>query len=121
MDTWEVNMRSKSWMALMAISKGSLVLTFASVLILLASVAAGQSYDPVGVARASAAVAESLPLDVTRLALTVAVASVVTNGACFVIFLALIRRGLARPCLMSSQSGEAVMRDAFRRAREDSR
>jgi hypothetical protein len=90
-------------------------------LLLLAVAANAEAYDPAAVLTTSVKVAEALPTDVTRLALTVAAASIIVNGLCFGTFIWLLKQGLQKPCMMQSAPGQAVMRDELRQAREEGR
>ncbi len=103
----------------LALTKGSVALTFFSAGMLFASAAVVRGHDAAAMLRAGAQVAEVLPTDVTRLALTVAALAICLNGVCFGWFVYLLSRGLARPCIMHSQAGEAVLREALRKARSE--
>jgi len=63
----------------------------------------------VAVAKTTEEIANTLPTDVTRLALQVAVVSMLVNAVLIFAFYKVVAKFGAKPCIMSGESGQAIV------------
>ena len=98
------------------ISRAATVAGFGAVAILAGTAAAMPG--PVEVGRAAVDLAAGLPEDVTRLALTVAMALALINLALVAAMIALVQRAASKPCLLFRDDGIAVLGHAIQRAQD---
>jgi hypothetical protein len=75
--------------------------------------------DPSIIFRGAADLAESLPLDVVRLALTVTVAAIFGNLVLVAALIHLVSRAASKPCLLFREDGLAVLARAAEKARKE--
>jgi len=71
---------------------------------------------PLEVGQAAISLAGDLPADVTRLALTVAMAAILVNLVLVAAMIALVQRAASKPCLLFRDDGLAVLGSAVERA-----
>ena len=69
-------------------------------------------------AKATGEIANALPTDVTRLALQVAIVSMLVNAALIFAFWKVVARFGTKPCIMSGESGQAIVSSWCARAYE---
>lgn len=81
------------------------------------STAAAQGVgEAVGLARAAGEIAKAAPTDLTRLALQVAIVSMLVNAALIFAFYKVVLRFGEKPCIASSETGLALLESWFARA-----
>lgn len=68
---------------------------------------------------ASAQLADSLPRDIVRLALQVAISSILALVVVIGAGYKLLTKMAAKPCMMNTEDGHAIMRDKFYMAQKD--
>lgn len=71
---------------------------------------------PYEVGQAAISLAGDLPADVTRLALTVAMASILVNLVLVAAMIALVQRAASKPCLLFRDDGLAILGSAVDKA-----